>query len=87
MIPASDVLWPLASRPERGRWAAQAVERDLHMARIILFRAEPYQGPEAVSRHPAVLLYPRRPRSSRWVTMRDTASLAPAAGIPTRPPV
>lgn len=41
------VLWPLASSPERARWAAQAVERYLHMAQIIMSRAAAWPGPEA----------------------------------------
>ncbi len=32
---------------KRARWAAQAVERYLHMARIILSRAAAWAGPEA----------------------------------------
>jgi len=43
--PAS--LWPLASSPERARWAAQAVERYLHMVRIIMSRAAGWLAPEA----------------------------------------
>jgi hypothetical protein len=34
-------MWPLATSPERTRWAAQAVERYLHMARIIMTRVAP----------------------------------------------
>ena len=47
MAPADGALWPLASSPERARWAAQAVERYLHMARIIMSRAAAWPGPEA----------------------------------------
>jgi hypothetical protein len=46
MRPTDDVPWPLASSPERARWATQAVERYLHMARIIMSRAATWPGPE-----------------------------------------
>jgi hypothetical protein len=48
MAPADEARWPLASSPERARWAAQAVERYLHMARMIMTRAAAWpagQGP------------------------------------------
>jgi hypothetical protein len=44
---ADEVLSPLASSPERARWAAQAVERYLHMARIIMTRAAAWPATEA----------------------------------------
>ena len=47
MIPASDILWPLASSPERARWAVKAVERYLHMARSIMTHVAAWAGPEA----------------------------------------
>jgi hypothetical protein len=30
------IIWPLATSAERARWAAQAVERYLHMPRTIM---------------------------------------------------
>jgi len=47
MAIADEGLWRLASGPERARWAAQAVERYLHMARIIMTRAAAWPAPEA----------------------------------------
>ena len=43
---ADEVLWPFASSPERARWATQAVERYLHVARIIMSCAATWPGPE-----------------------------------------
>jgi hypothetical protein len=40
-------MWPLASRPERARWATQAAERYLHLARIIMTRAAAWPVAEA----------------------------------------
>ena len=36
---ADELLWSIASSPERARWAAQTVERHLHMVRTITTRA------------------------------------------------
>jgi len=46
-ISPSNVLWPHATGAARARWAAQAVERYLHMARIILTRAAAWPAPKA----------------------------------------
>jgi hypothetical protein len=47
MIPASDILWPLASSPERARWAVKAVERYLHMARVTMTQPAVLPRPRA----------------------------------------
>jgi hypothetical protein len=39
-------LWPLAAGSNRTRWAAQAIERYLHMARIIMTRAATWPAGE-----------------------------------------
>ena len=44
---ANNVLWPLASSPDRARWAALAVERYLRIALIIMARAATWPAPEA----------------------------------------
>lgn len=44
---APSSLWPLASSPERARWAAQAIERYRHMAPIIMSRAAAWPAPTA----------------------------------------
>jgi hypothetical protein len=41
------MIWPLASSPERARWAAKAVERYLHMTRSILTRAAAWPARQA----------------------------------------
>ncbi|MGH7399172.1 MAG: hypothetical protein ACRELW_16705 [Candidatus Rokuibacteriota bacterium] len=43
---ADEVLWPHASSPARTCWAAQSVERFVHMAWIILSRAAAFPGLE-----------------------------------------
>ena len=39
MDPADAALWPLATGPDRTRWAAQAVELYLRLVRILITRA------------------------------------------------
>ena len=46
MEPADRVMWPLATSPERARWAAQAVERYLHMPRTIMTRVAAWSAGE-----------------------------------------
>jgi hypothetical protein len=41
---ADGVLWPLATDPDRPRWAAQACELYLHLARLIIARAAAWPG-------------------------------------------
>lgn len=46
MEPTDAALWPLATGPDRTRWAAQALELYLRLVRIIITRAAtpPGQG-------------------------------------------
>jgi hypothetical protein len=39
-------MWPLVSSPARARWAAQAVERYLHMVRIVMTRVAAWPAAE-----------------------------------------
>lgn len=41
MAIADEGLWPLATGPDRTGWAAEAIERYLHMARIMMTRGRP----------------------------------------------
>jgi hypothetical protein len=50
------MMWPLASSPERARWATHAVERYRHMARIIMTRAAAGPEPETPFLPPALNL-------------------------------
>lgn len=43
---APSSVWPLATGPERARWAAQAVERYRHMAWIIMTHAAAWPAPK-----------------------------------------
>jgi hypothetical protein len=47
VAPADEVLWPLGTEAAGAHWATQAVERYLHMARIIMLRAAARPAAEA----------------------------------------
>jgi hypothetical protein len=46
MAIADEGLWPLATGPDRTGWTAEAIERYLHMARIMMTPAATWPAPE-----------------------------------------
>jgi hypothetical protein len=75
---ADEGLWPRATEAARARWAAQAVEPYLHMARIIMSRAA--AGPAGETPFPRA-----SPRPRAAALRRDRTPSRDALGRPPRP--
>jgi hypothetical protein len=81
---ADEGLWPRATEAARARWAAQAVEPYLHMARIIMSRAA--AGPAGETPFPRASPRPRAAALRRDRTPSRCTGPAPASGRARRPP-